>query len=420
MEKTRYKYFFIGLIFLLALAASLNGISATNSSNGNGNNSTDLVPTTNNEISSPKLSTKPTEVSQNRVISAAKTVNNHVTKNRRLPNSVLVSGYRYSMPEFLYLMSKTINNKKIKSDSPIKVKYDVKDPIKAMGTGSKGRIYSVYYCRYANTVIKSIDKNNRAPNFITTAGGNRLQYQSIIFVFARVLSSTKNDLPYYVPVNIKRSTSFNRHMPTYDRNKQFTNKSLGQDERGNAQVIGSIGDPSSKIKIAYIIGMHPLEKNVHDSLYKNLLEKMSNLKYKYYIYKITVTQGASDYEIGRMNGQLLAQKYVLPHIRANRYNLVVDVHSNQGTRGGNYEKTNFIFAPLNHKASRTIANTLIKKIPGLSYYFPKSQTSPPFITNPLVRAGIKTIIYETYLYESKSTTDKYMKRLIANVDALKL
>ncbi|MDR2966675.1 MAG: hypothetical protein LBU74_01860 [Methanobacteriaceae archaeon] len=435
MEKTKYKYVFIGLILLLVLVTSLNGIFAAN-----GNNNTDLTGSDGNLTgnitdpfqnifpplpnidngSSNNTTSKPSKVSQSSVITAAKLVNNYISKNKILPDSVLVSGYRFSMPEFLYLMSKTISNKKINSKSQIKIKYDIKNPNNATGTGSKGKIYSVYYSQYANTIIKSIDKTNKSPNYITTAGGNKLQYQSIIYLFAKVLSSTKNNLPYYVPVNIKKSTSFNLYMPVYNRNAKFTTKTLGQDEKGNVQLIGAIGDSSSKIKIAYIIGIHPLENNAHQSLDYNLKTKVKNLKYKYYIYKINVTQGIFDYDLGRRNGELLAQKYVLPHIKKNKYNLVIDIHANQGTKGGNYKKTNFIFAPLNQKASKTIAKKLIKNIPGLSYYFPESQTSPHYITNPLVNEGINTIIYETYVYETKTITDKYMKQLIANVDVLKL
>lgn len=79
-----------------------------------------------------------------------------------------------------------------------------------------------------------------------------------------------------------------------------------------------------------------------------------------------------------MNGQLLAEEFLLPHIISNSYNLVIDVHSNQGTTGGSYEETNFIFAPLNHTASKIIADSIISKIPELTYYYPPSQTSPPF------------------------------------------
>ena len=45
-----------------------------------------------------------------------------------------------------------------------------------------------------------------------------------------------------------------------------------------------------------------------------------------------------------MDGQLLAQEFVAPHIISNDYDLFVDVHSNKGTVSGTYEETNFVFA----------------------------------------------------------------------------
>ena len=427
MEKTKYKYFLIGLIFLFVIATSLSGVSAgindtdinntTDANNTTTNNTTNTNNTTTNNTTNTSKNKSLTQAS---IINAAKTVNKYISKNKILPDSIVISGYRYSIPELLYLMSKIIKSKKINLKSSIKVKYDIQNPKNATGTGSKGKIYSYYYCKYANSIIKYIDKNKRVPNYITTAGGNKLQYQSVVYVFAKALSATKNTLPYYVSVNIKKSTSFNIYMPTYIRNAKYTTTKLGEDDKGYVQLIETIGGSSSKVKVAYIIGIHPLENNAHKSLFNNLIAKVKNLQYKYYIYQITVTKGASDYDVGRKNGQLLAQKFVLPHIKKNKYNLVIDVHANQGTKGGNYKKTNFIFAPLNKSTSKTIANTLIKRIPGLSYYFPESQTSPHYITNPLVKEGFKTIIYETYVYETKATTDKYMKQLIDNVDALKI
>lgn len=91
-----------------------------------------------------------------------------------------------------------------------------------------------------------------------------------------------------------------------------------------------------------------------------------------------------------------------------------------GTKGENYEKTNFIFAPLNSASSKNIANKLINNIPGLCYYYPASQTRPPYCTEPVVKSGIKTTIYETYFYEFAATTLKYIKQLIAEVDKLRL
>jgi len=403
MDKKHISFFF-GLIFLTILILSI-GVT---------------FGAENDTVNATATIKKPTSVSQADVIKASKSLNSYISKEKKLPNYVTISGFKYSMPEYLYLMSKTISNKKNKVKSAIKVKYDIENPTKPTGTGSIGKIYSVYYYGYANTVINGIDKYKRAPNYVTTAGGNQLQYQSVIFLFSKILGATKSngELPYYVTVNIRKSTSYNKYLPEYYRN--LRNKTLGKTDIGSVQLIGPIGNPASNIKVAYIIGVHPLESNSHNSLYTNLLSKGKNLKYQYFIYKVIVTKQASDYVNGRLNGQLLAQKYVLPHIKANSVNFVIDVHPNQGKNGGNYEKTNFIFAPLNNNVSKSIANTIISKIPGLSYYFPASQTSPHYITNPLVQAGIKTIIYETYLYESKTTTDTFIKKLIDIVDTLKL
>lgn len=387
---------------------------------GNTNNQTfdkenSSVDNSNTSIKTP---TKPTKVSQSSVISAAKKVKKYADKNKKLPNSVTIGKYKYSMPEFYYMMAKTISYKNKNVKSTIDIKYNVKNPSKPTGSWVKGKIYSYYYSIYANKVIKYMDKYNKAPNTVVTAGKNKMQYQTNVYLFAKALSSTKNKLPYYVTLNIKAGNPINKYLPNYDRDTPTT-KLLGNGSLGYVQLLGPFGNPDSKIKIAYIIGMHPLESPVHNTLY-NTLKATKNLNYTYYIYKITVTKNAKDYSQGRMNGQLIAQKYILPNIKLNKYNLVIDVHSNLGKVGGNYEKTNFIFAPLNSASSKTIANKIINNIPGLSYYYPASQTSPPYCTEPLVKSGIKTIIYETYFREPTATTLKYIKQLIGEVDKLKL
>ncbi|WP_052332096.1 hypothetical protein [Methanobrevibacter arboriphilus] len=386
-------------------------VNQNNNTTGEGNSTVD---NSNTSIKTPK---KPSKVSQSSVIAASKKVKAYADRYKKLPNYITISKYKFSMPEFFYLMSKTISYKNSKIKSNVVVKYNIKNPSKASGKWVRGNIYSYYYSIYANKIIKYINKYNKAPNYLVTAGGNKLQYQSNIYLFANALSKTKTKLPYYVNIDIKAGHPINKYMPYYNRNKPVS-KLLGKDSRGYVELLGPYGNLDSKIKIAYIIGMHPLENNSHSTLYKTLTSS-KNLKYAYYIYKITVTQNPKDYNNGRMNGQLLAQKYILPNIKLNKYNLVIDVHSNKGTKdGGSYKKTNFIFAPKNSASSKVIANKIIKNIPGLSYYYPSPQTSPPYCTEPLVKAGIKTIIYETYLNESTSTTLKYIKKLISEVDKL--
>jgi len=372
------------------------------------------IDNSNTSIKTPK---KPSKVSQNSIIAASKKVKAYADTYKKLPNYVTINKYNFSMPEFLYLMSKTIINKNSKIKYNIVVKYNVKNPSKASGTWVRGNIYSYYYSIYANKIIKYINKYNKVPNYLVTAGGSKLQYQSNIYLFASALSKAKTKLPYYVKFDKKSGDPINKYLPYYNRNKPVS-KLLGKDSRGYVNLLGAYGNLDSKIKIAYIIGIHPLENNSHTALYKTLTSS-KNLKYAYYIYKVTVTKNPNDYDSGRMNGQLLAQKYILPNIKLNKYNLVIDVHSNKGTKnGGSYQKTNFIFAPKNSTSSKLIANKIINKISGLCYYYPSSQTSPPYCTEPLVKAGIKTIVYETYLYESMTTTLKYINKLISEVDKL--
>jgi len=203
-------------------------------------------------------------------------------------------------------------------------------------------------------------------------------------------------------------------------NNGFNTVDLGSNSRGTVELIGPIGNKNSNVKIAYIVGVHPLESKVHQTLFNSLIAKSNSLNYCYYIYRINVTDNPDNYDIGRMNGQLLAKEFVVPDATSKGYNLVVDIHSNQGTKGGSYKETNFIFAPLNDPSSKVFAEEIIVKIPPLLYYYPESQTSPNYVTVPIMKSGTPTIIYETYMYESIEITQDLVNKLILAIDNLKL
>ncbi len=233
------------------------------------------------------------------------------------------------------------------------------------------------------------------------------------------LSMTDSTLNQQSNSNIQ-SNDLNGNSNGITTNSDTNESILGSNDKGTVELIGPFGNTNSNVKIAYIIGVHPLESTAHQTLYDSIKEKNSSLKYCYYIYKINVTKNPNDDSEGRMNGQLLANEFIVPDVTKKDYNLVVDVHSNQGTNGGNYKETNFIFAPNNNTKSKTIAETLISNIPGLVYYFPESQTSPSFVTIPIIESGTPAIIYETYRYEPLETTQKYINELISQVDKLNL
>ena len=93
----------------------------------------------------------------------------------------------------------------------------------------------------------------------------------------------------YIPVS--KSTKVN----------VLTSKLIGKTSYGKVYFIGAIGNRSSKYKIAYVVGLHSMEHQIHDSLYKIIKNKVS-MKYKYYVYRIVLTNKKGSYSTLRMRG----------------------------------------------------------------------------------------------------------------------
>ncbi len=192
------------------------------------------------------------------------------------------------------------------------------------------------------------------------------------------------------------------------------NVSLGATDYGSVEKLGPYGNTSSQVKIAYITGVHPLEYKSHQALMESLINSSSSLKYCYYIYKINVTQDKDDYNKGRMNGQLLANKYVVSDIEKNNFNMAIDVHSNSG----NWKENRFIFAPVSGSESEAYAKQIKNKLSWLTYYVPPNPTSTDYITGPLIKAGVPAVIYETYNKESYDVTLEQAREFIGVVDGI--
>ena len=196
---------------------------------------------------------------------------------------------------------------------------------------------------------------------------------------------------------------------------------IGENELGTVHLHGPYGNLKSNVRIAYLIGMHPMESKAHRGLFDTIVEwdKKGILNYSYYVYNINVIGDLDEETEGRMDGQLLAQEFVAPHIIGAKYDFFADIHSNKGLKGpGTYEKTNFIFAPGFDDASSSYLNVLLDKIDELVYYAPEYRTSPPYITIPVVESGIPTIVYETYSYEPMEKTYDLSEKLIKAIDNL--
>ena len=259
--------------------------------------------------------------------------------------------------------------------------------------------------------------------------GRPLSNASVKFLIAGKVLTKITDEKGIAFINIKAypgvytiTTTYNDYsvgktLEIYNNETGFKRYNLGSNDNGTVYLYKSIGNASSNVRIAYIIGVHVTENAVHKALFDELTNKSSELNYCYDIYKINVNPiGEPIDDINRMRGQLLGRDYVVPEAIKNNYSLVVDVHSNQG---GAYVITNFVFAPAQDNVSKAIATKIINDNPGLQEYFPASQTSPAYVTLPIQRSGTPTILYETYKYEDyNNVTVPYVDLLIESVDTI--
>lgn len=198
---------------------------------------------------------------------------------------------------------------------------------------------------------------------------------------------------------------------------KYDSRLIGENDLGSVHIHGPFGDVSSKVKIAYLIGMHPLESKSHRALFDKLTSK-DDLKYCYYLYNIHVNDSGSETE-GRLEGQLLAQEFVAPHIINEKYDLFLDIHSNRGSKGpGDYRITNFVFSPGFDEKSSHFMNEIISSIDEIVYYAPEFRSSPPYITEPTSKAGIATVVYECYSYEPMKVSYDLALKLVNCVDDL--
>ena len=259
--------------------------------------------------------------------------------------------------------------------------------------------------------------------------GRPLSNASVTFLIAGKVLTKITDEKGIAFINIKAypgvytiTTTYNGYsvgktLEIYNNETGFKRYNLGSNDNGTVYLYKSIGNTSSNVRIAYIIGVHVTENAVHKALFDELTNKSSELNYCYDIYKINVVPiGKPIDDINRMRGQLLGRDYVVSEAIKNNYSLVVDVHSNQG---GAYVITNFAFAPAQDNVSKAIATKIINDNPGLQEYFPASQTSPAYVTLPIQRSGTPTVLYETYKYEDyNNVTVPYVDLLIESVDTI--
>jgi hypothetical protein len=197
---------------------------------------------------------------------------------------------------------------------------------------------------------------------------------------------------------------------------KVTSTILGQTNDSTVVKEGPYGNTSSNSTVAFIVGVHPRESGAHQAIVESIRENDTSFNKKYYLYIITAPLYQNDYPAERMNGQKLANEYVVPDIINNHYQLAVDIHSSNGS----YAQTRFVFVPTKDNKSLSIAHELATKISWLGYYYPSDPSSTKYVTIPLIKAGIPAIVYEAYKYDSNSTIRAHAQEFIKVIDTSQL
>ena len=343
-------------------------------------------------------------VTPNQVANSSTAVKNYVDTNHKLPSSVNISGNNVNMSNYLGASTSAVLNISKGSNTAITIKNfgSAASPSETITTQT---ISKAEYLDMANRVRSYMDKNGRAPNYVTqTSTGKTIRYESMIYMFSQILSyyNTNKALPSSITVKSWATVT----------KPNVNSTSYGYVEKKY------YGNLNSNQTIVLIIGVHPQENGIHTAIYNAITSKSSKLTKRYVLYYIHVTKDANDYSKGRMNGQLLAQQFVVQDVSKEHPMLVLDNHENH-YKDSNYDYPRFLYLISNTTITKTYANKIISQMPShLIIYSPPTHTSTQYVTEPISKKGITTIIYETYAYDSTTQKATDANAIVSALDKL--
>ncbi len=348
---------------------------------------------------SAAATTSSTSFNTTQISQSAVAVKHNVDTKYSLPTSVAVGNTKVTNSQFLYLLTKATSNVATNNKSQIKPKSVAKST-SLSETVTSGTITKSQYLKYANTITTYVTKYGKLPSYVTTSRG-KMNYASLIYMYSKVMAyyNVKNALPTTVSVKSWYSQTLGPKA-VLNGTAKFTTTLLGKNSNGYVLKLGPFG--TGKNKVAVIMGVHPLEVQTHIAML-NAVEALTNSlnNVQIWVYDVVVPNGA-DYSTGRAAGQNLANKYVVPNIDSS-FKLVIDTHGNTG-KGADYGGYhNFVFAPLQNSKSLAMATKLIdsKYTNGdLKYHFLADGTSPTYVTIPIAKKGIPTLVFEQYINQA--------------------
>ena len=143
-------------------------------------------------------------ISVKNIIAGATTLKNYYASNSKLPDSVTTGGLIFTVPEFLYLMSKAIYELGNSKSGDIPYLTGVSAPASPSGdTISSKDLSKANYITMANNLANYIEEHNQAPNYVSTSVG-KIIYTEVVDACSRILAfygANNNYMPNYVTIS---------------------------------------------------------------------------------------------------------------------------------------------------------------------------------------------------------------------------
>ena len=131
-------------------------------------------------------------------------------KNGKIPSSVTAAGYKFTVPEFLYLMAQAAYQLGSSNNNAITCLYGVKNPESPSGDNIYSEeLYKSDYLTVAKNLANYIKTNMQAPNYCSSTVGNII-YSEAVDAFSRILTFYKNNdnyMPNYCVIKYGSSSS---------------------------------------------------------------------------------------------------------------------------------------------------------------------------------------------------------------------
>ena len=204
-------------------------------------------------------------------------------------------------------------------------------------------------------------------------------------------------------------------------NQSFVSTMIGNNSYGRVDKITGLGNSSSDIKIAFIVGVDDNGSSPNSVV--PTVEENKDLKYSYDIYIVNTTsnnqndttQNNSNNMSSNNMSEQLAAEFVVPDVVNNNYNFTVDVHSTD-------DSNPYVFVPVNTTYTSKKVVEAIANEASIGEYNPSTHGYTESVSEPIISYEIPSIVYVSREYHQDTVSSEVTSviKAIDNFDFKKL